>query len=124
MIFFTNILIAFFYSIFKILLAHMIMSAWSDIDHQMQIPIAYEVWMSALHSLFQHKPMQLYWVNLLTYHDIQKYKSLSNEMLKDVSSVLESSVPNSKEIKIQAADVSMNVTTENPGHQKSHWGST
>lgn len=44
MIFFTNILIT---SIFKILLAHMIMSAWSDIDHQMQIPIAYEVWMSA-----------------------------------------------------------------------------
>lgn len=53
--------------------------------------------------------MQLYWVNLLTYHDIQKYKSLSNEMLKDVSGVLESSVPNSKEIKIKAADVPMNV---------------
>lgn len=68
--------------------------------------------------------MQLYWVNLLTYHDIQKYKSLSNEMLKDVSGVLESSVPNSKEIKIKAADVPMNVATKNPGHQKSHWGST
>lgn len=39
-------------------------------------------------------------------------------MLKDVSSVLESSVPNSKEIRIEAADVCMNVPTEKLGDKK------
>lgn len=49
---------------------------------------------------------------------VRKYKRPSSEMLKDVSSVLESSVPNSKEIRIEAADVCMNVPTEKLGDKK------
>lgn len=49
---------------------------------------------------------------------VRTYKRPSSEMLKDVSSVLESSVPNSKEIKIEAADVCMNVPTEKLGDKK------
>lgn len=40
-------------------------------------------------------------------------------MLKYASSVLESCAPNSKEIKIEAANVSTNVPAEKPGDQKS-----
>lgn len=40
-------------------------------------------------------------------------------MLKDVSSVLENSVPISKKINLEAADVSMNVPAEKPVDQKS-----
>lgn len=55
--------------------------------------------------------MQLYWANHLYYNyllfNLYNYKRPSGEMLKDVSSVIESSVLNSNKIKIEAADVSI-----------------
>lgn len=51
--------------------------------------------------------------------NVRKYRRPFSEMLKDVSSVLENSVPISKKINLEAADVSMNVPAEKPVDQKS-----
>lgn len=72
-----------------------------------------QVYYALAHSVSQHNPCNCIGqtctiiIFLLFSYGIRKYKRPSGEMLKDVSSVIESSVPNSNKIKIEAADVSI-----------------
>lgn len=70
-----------------------------------------QVYYALAHSVSQHNRIGQITCTIIIFllfsYGIRKYKRPSGEMLKDVSSVIESSVPNSNKIKIEAADVSI-----------------